>query len=1000
MAKLPDFNALGPRPIPTGANGPIATYDATKIGNALATAGEGIGKTASFIGAQIQQKEDQLARQNAALAEARYKNFVAEKSQDVDLSVRNGEILAQKLLDERLAAIGLEGRKTFFSGIDQKYLPSLQVAAEGTDITTRGLLREQLYSAQQFHQKAGLEDLIAEKMRNPGDLEETAREIEYTRRAMGPSAGIDAATLQKQIADDYQSLYFNDFKRRLQDGSEDLVSLDRLEHHLLAEDGEYKGLSTENKLNGRAAVLVQRQQLVAKQAQEQTRLETKASSVVKDFGDRISTGVPIPAEELEAVRPVFESLGREDQLTQLALNEQTIQAKLREPDAQIDDFLQRQDTLQLQKGATKEERENLQRMKTAFTESKKQRSEDPLLWAQTRTSLPVPELDLSKLGTPEGEADIRAVLREREISTDAMRQQYGPGVPRRLLKTQDVELLSTQLDASSAPQQLNTLKSLARSSKDFTQFQRVVSQLAPGNPVRANAALLAGATSLPPLQTGGFWWFKDYDRSSANQVAERILLGDAAINPVERVGEDGKVKREKIPLPEYAEGTNLDADFAEHVKDAFAGDSVAYQNARQTFLAYYAGKSIQTKGNAREYDEKIKTEALDRAVGTVSVTNDGRRVVTPWGMTGSQFRDSTRESFDAFSRAHGLTENQVAQYDDAGLVGVGLNRYAVSIGDALMIAPDGQPVVLDLSVKPGAQGLLDTVMPILPYGREQKQQSSGVGLISSMLSTDGQALAQDTGAAKPATAQIPQIEQAAVKKQLGPYTSSMPISSEERNRQFLVTALDATKEESKKLSEFRDKWKPAELASAEKSRGLVEEVLVASQSGLQFEPSDELPNIKHSDPRLSVLAKEVEAKVGLVPGFLDQIRLSGERSQSRGGAGKSISKDGAAGVYQFIPSTGREYGLYDYMNPVLSTVAAARFGLWLQNKYDGNIAAMLAHYNKGHQQAELVMQGKQPTSPEAALYLWNTLRGWFSVDPSMAESTGAYRLPAKKPGKK
>lgn len=277
MARLPDLLDLGPRPIPSGAGGPIAAYDGGKVGRAVASFGAELGQTASFIGAQIQQKEDQLARQNAALAEARYKNFVAEKTQDVDMRIRNGELLAQKAVDEQLAAIGLEGRKTFFSGIDQRYLPSLQVAAEGTDIGVRGKLREQLYSAQQFHQRAGLEDLIAEKMRNPGpDLEETAREVEYTRRAMGPSAGIDAATLQKQIADDRESLYFNDAKRRLQDGSEDLVSLDRLEHHLLAEDGEYRGLSTENKLNLRAQVLTQRSQLVAKDAQEVRSLLSQA----------------------------------------------------------------------------------------------------------------------------------------------------------------------------------------------------------------------------------------------------------------------------------------------------------------------------------------------------------------------------------------------------------------------------------------------------------------------------------------------------------------------------------------------------------------------------------------------------------------------------------------------------------------------------------------------------------------------------------------------------
>lgn len=85
----------------------------------------------------------------------------------------------------------------------------------------------------------------------------------------------------------------------------------------------------------------------------------------------------------------------------------------------------------------------------------------------------------------------------------------------------------------------------------------------------------------------------------------------------------------------------------------------------------------------------------------------------------------------------------------------------------------------------------------------------------------------------------------------------------------------------------------------------------------------------------------------------------------------AVSPAGAVGSFQFMPATGRQYGLSeeDRRDFGKSAVAASRFYDDLHRLYDGNLLAMMAHYNGGGKAGQAVMRGEQPPAQETRDYV-------------------------------
>ena len=138
----------------------------------------------------------------------------------------------------------------------------------------------------------------------------------------------------------------------------------------------------------------------------------------------------------------------------------------------------------------------------------------------------------------------------------------------------------------------------------------------------------------------------------------------------------------------------------------------------------------------------------------------------------------------------------------------------------------------------------------------------------------------------------------------------------------------------------------------------------------------ELDPTTYNDPRLDDYARKVAQQRGIDPEILLSIKNQGERSKPT-----AVSPKGATGVMQIMPQVWKAYGKGDPRDPFASIDAAANFiATELNPKYKGDRNAIVAHYNGGTSQGELVASGKQPTYAETQGYLARTsgLKGGFA----------------------
>jgi soluble lytic murein transglycosylase-like protein len=113
-----------------------------------------------------------------------------------------------------------------------------------------------------------------------------------------------------------------------------------------------------------------------------------------------------------------------------------------------------------------------------------------------------------------------------------------------------------------------------------------------------------------------------------------------------------------------------------------------------------------------------------------------------------------------------------------------------------------------------------------------------------------------------------------------------------------------------------------------------------------------------------------------------------------------VSPKGARGLMQFIPSTGRRYGLHtraDFHDPLRSIDAAARYVKDLSALFDGRIDLVLAGYNAG-ENAVIRLGYKVPPYRETRSYvargvsLFNRLTQANILSVELAQDLQAPRL--------
>lgn len=102
-----------------------------------------------------------------------------------------------------------------------------------------------------------------------------------------------------------------------------------------------------------------------------------------------------------------------------------------------------------------------------------------------------------------------------------------------------------------------------------------------------------------------------------------------------------------------------------------------------------------------------------------------------------------------------------------------------------------------------------------------------------------------------------------------------------------------------------------------------------------------------------------EARYGLPAGLLSALA-----QQESGGNPNAVSRAGAAGLFQFMPATAREYGINAF-DPAQSADAAARKVSGLLKRYGGNLTMALSAYNWGEGNLERRGLANAPAETQA-----------------------------------
>jgi soluble lytic murein transglycosylase-like protein len=132
-------------------------------------------------------------------------------------------------------------------------------------------------------------------------------------------------------------------------------------------------------------------------------------------------------------------------------------------------------------------------------------------------------------------------------------------------------------------------------------------------------------------------------------------------------------------------------------------------------------------------------------------------------------------------------------------------------------------------------------------------------------------------------------------------------------------------------------------------------------------PSDELRS----------LIASVAARANLSPELLHAVILAESRYDPR-----AVSRKGAIGLMQLLPSTGKRFGAEDLFSVQENLVAGASYLKWLMGMFGEDLELVLAAYNAG-EQAVIRAGRKIPAYPETQAYVRKVLASIRQTDTAL-----------------
>jgi hypothetical protein len=510
------------------------------------------------------------------------------------------------------------------------------------------------------------------------------------------SGGVNEAQVSRTIQNFKDANWYNQATQVAMQSRESLSALKQLEHDLTAKDGFYvTRFDTEKRNAVLQQVISHRIQLENKLQASGDRREAKAERAAAQIEQQISSGVPATANMWGDWGDAIKGTSVEPQFKDLIASEHEIQNTLRAPIAdQVRLVQQKQADLDTH-GGTLAQAANVERLSRAVNANIKLLTTAPVQFAAERMGDTNKPVDLTTPGDPGTQAANAAELQDRATRIRALTKQFGVPVPMRPLLQPEVKQLSTLLEGGSSGQVSDLMNDLRDNAGSSDVFRGIMAQVAPDQPVKAAAGVLA---SMQRDLTTGTHWFKPDDTITSRDVAAIMLKGDAILNPSGATKkEDGKPQTQLFLTEAASKG--LQDQFGKVVGDAFRNDPVNAERAFQNVRAYYVGKASATGALSRDsqtIDSKLVREAVASTVGNVVDFRGNGAVLAPWGMSESTFEDHVARALPRALEGAGLSPGMAPAdffgLDDGPEDGV----YVVTNGRSWVRDKNNNPVLLDI----------------------------------------------------------------------------------------------------------------------------------------------------------------------------------------------------------------------------------------------------------------------------------------------------------------
>lgn len=648
-----------------------------------------VGETGMHLAAQLlaeqKRQQDEVDRSYAVAAVSEHSTIAQ------DVLAETQEKLATGELDLETAP------KAFSSALDKAKRESLanvpdwlgkQVGVRLQSVEQRamhGLGR--VLTGHRHQQIAGNLEFIRDNMAKDAgmpdvDVDSINRQFAQTAQALGPQAGIHADKIGKLVQDFTDSNWLNHAKVRAAGSRNDPAALVALETDLTAADGFYMTRLDPDK---RAALIgmvtAQRMALETKSQHLVDKLEARGERTLAKIDQQIASGVPATPDMWLQWGGDTRGTSSEEAYRERVQTEQEVQRLLREPPERQITYLRERETALLQDGGSLRDKANIDRLRKALDNNRKQLEEAPLLYAQNRTGDVVKPLDLSLLVDQSRTPELAGLMADRVTTVNALRDRYGDSVKPRILLANEAEMLTRMLNQAAPDQQVELFKSVRRIVGDDVAYQGALSQIAPDSPVKALAGTLA-ARGADIVQTHVF---SPDETISARQTAQYALLGESLLNPTRgQKAADGATRTWIMPRK-----ADMLRRFADKVGDTFAGTPQAMDAQFEFVQATYAGM-MASRGASRS-PEVIDGALFDKALArtTPVMRQGGASFLKPIvGMTDDQFREKLRDALPADLKP---------QADRLPLRNVRSNQYVVLNGARPVTDASGKPLIVTVT---------------------------------------------------------------------------------------------------------------------------------------------------------------------------------------------------------------------------------------------------------------------------------------------------------------